>query len=70
MAKNTPIPYEVASKLASRAITNTETLQIKTLRDLGYTRDDALLAVKGKPEAKAEAIARYPEVTLPEDLAA
>jgi len=59
------IPYDVVSQLQNRSISRSDTDAIKVLRDLGYSRDDALLAVKGKPEAQAIAKAKYPAIILP-----
>lgn len=67
---NNSIPFEVVAQLKSRVLTRDETIQIKLLRIEGFTRDDALLAVKGKPEAKSAAIAKYPNATLPTALVA
>ena len=62
---NIAIPYTVVAQLESRSISGSDTAAIKALRNLGYTRDDALLAIKGKPEAQAIAKAKYPAIILP-----
>lgn len=66
MATAIPLSYETVQKLTSRSISRDATMQIKKLRELGFTRDDALVAIMGKPEHMAEAIAKYPEIVLPE----
>lgn len=69
MADSNSIPYDVVSKMRSRAITREQTTTIKRFRDAGLTRDDALLAVMGKTEAQIEIQSRYPSVVIIESVA-